>query len=98
MLPCAGRLVTILFVVPNQMHAVYVSTFALCSAVECSMVIASLQGLDAHAQVWEVAAQLLGLGGSIVALRAIEASGDPRNVLWAWASCQVLLPHKTVIQ
>lgn len=39
--------------------------------------------------MWEVAAQMLGLGGSILALRAIEDSGSPTNVLWAWATFQV---------
>ena len=35
---------------------------------------------------------MLGLGGSILALRAIEGSGDPRNILWAWAAFQVHAP------
>lgn len=39
--------------------------------------------------MWEVVAQMLGLGGSILALRAIENSGSPTNVLWAWATFQV---------
>lgn len=34
---------------------------------------------------------MLGLGGSILALRAIEDSGSPTNVLWAWATFQVHL-------
>ena len=40
-------------------------------------------------QVWEVGGQLSGLVFSILVLRAVEASGHPTNVLWAWAACQV---------
>lgn len=40
-------------------------------------------------QVWEVSAQLLGLGGSVLLLKAIESSGAPTSVLWVWALIQV---------
>ena len=40
-------------------------------------------------QVWEVAAQLLGLAFSVSLLRAIEAGGRPEAVLWVWALVQV---------
>lgn len=52
--------------------------------------------LDVRPQVWEVAAQMLGLGGSILALRAIEDSGSPTNVLWAWATFQVCVQLKAL--
>mmetsp|Transcript_2506 Transcript_2506/g.7550 ORF Transcript_2506/g.7550 Transcript_2506/m.7550 type:complete len:636 (-) Transcript_2506:730-2637(-) len=42
----------------------------------------------AKEEVWEVGAQLLGLAGSIAILNAVQASGNPYNVLWAWAVCQ----------
>ncbi len=40
------------------------------------------------AQVWEVAAQLAGLGASVLLLRAIEATGRPENVVAVWAGLQ----------
>ena len=39
-------------------------------------------------QVWEVAAQLLGLALSIGVLKGIEATHVPQNVLWIWALAQ----------
>ncbi|KAK9805694.1 hypothetical protein WJX72_012310 [[Myrmecia] bisecta] len=44
--------------------------------------------ISAKEEVWEVAAQLTGLGLSIAILKAIEATGNPSNVLWVWASVQ----------
>ena len=41
-----------------------------------------------RAQVWEVAAQLAGLGASVLLLRAIEATGRPENVVAVWAALQ----------
>ena len=40
------------------------------------------------AQVWEVAAQLAGLGASVALLRQIEATGRPENVVAVWAAVQ----------
>lgn len=39
-------------------------------------------------QVWEVVAQLIGLGLSIALLNAIEATGDTTNAVWAWVAIQ----------
>jgi hypothetical protein len=39
-------------------------------------------------QVWEVAAQLAGLGASVLLLRGIEATGRPENVVAVWAGLQ----------
>ncbi|KAK9835635.1 hypothetical protein WJX74_004798 [Apatococcus lobatus] len=39
-------------------------------------------------EVWEVAAQLLGLALSIGVLKGIEATHVPQNVLWIWALAQ----------
>ena len=36
-----------------------------------------------------MSAQLLGLAGSVGLLRAIEATGQPENVLFVWATVQV---------
>lgn len=44
-------------------------------------------------QVWEVTAQLLGLAGSVMLLRAIESGGNPEAVLWVWVLVQVRSPH-----
>ncbi|CAK0786904.1 hypothetical protein CVIRNUC_010118 [Coccomyxa viridis] len=43
----------------------------------------------AKEEVWEVTAQLIGLAGSVVLLKAIEATGKPENVLYVWAVNQV---------
>ena len=40
-------------------------------------------------QVWEVAAQLTGLVGSIAVLRAIESTHHPENIVPTWALLQV---------
>ena len=42
-------------------------------------------------QVWEVTAQLMGLAASVVVLRAIEANGEPKDVLWVWLIVQVCI-------
>lgn len=42
----------------------------------------------AKEEVWEVGAQLIGLSASIAILNAVQASGDPLYVLWAWGVCQ----------
>lgn len=42
----------------------------------------------AKEEVWEVGAQLIGLAASVAILNAVQASGDPYNVLWAWCVCQ----------
>ena len=42
------------------------------------------------AQVWEVSAQLLGLAGSVAVIKAIEATGQPSNVLGVWLTVQAL--------
>ena len=50
-------------------------------------------------QVWEVVAQLIGLGVSIVLLNAIEQTGDPTNAAWAWVVIQavhVVLRYKSL--
>lgn len=43
---------------------------------------------DMALQVWEVVAQLIGLGLSIALLNGIEATGDPTNAVWAWGAIQ----------
>lgn len=40
--------------------------------------------------MWEVAAQLAGLGASVALLRAIEATGRPENVVAVWAAVQAV--------
>ena len=50
-------------------------------------------------QVWEVAAQLLGLILSIGVLKGIQATEVPQNVLWVWALAQtghVTLRYKSL--
>ena len=50
-------------------------------------------------QVWEVVAQLIGLGLSIALLNAIEATGDTTNAVWAWVAIQsvhVVLRYKSL--
>lgn len=50
-------------------------------------------------QVWEVVAQLIGLGLSIALLNGIEATGDPTNAVWAWVviqSVHVVLRFKSL--
>ena len=50
-------------------------------------------------QVWEVVAQLIGLGMSIALLNAIEATGDTTNAVWAWIAIQsvhVVLRYKSL--
>lgn len=44
----------------------------------------------AKEQVWEVVAQLIGLGLSIALLNAIEKTGDPTNAAWAWVVIQAV--------
>ena len=39
-------------------------------------------------QVWEVVAQLIGLGLSIALLNGIEATEDPTNAVEAWVAIQ----------
>ena len=46
--------------------------------------------LDLFLQVWEVVAQLIGLGLSIALLNGIDATGDPTNAVWAWAAIQTV--------
>eukprot|EP00891_Asterochloris_glomerata_P007747 jgi/Astpho2/7747/e_gw1.00116.24.1_t len=46
--------------------------------------------VSAKEQVWEVAAQLTGLVGSIAVLRAIEATHHPENIVPTWALLQGL--------
>jgi len=46
-----------------------------------------------------VVAQLIGLGLSIALLNGIEATGDPTNAVWAWATIQsvhVALRYKSL--
>ncbi|KAL3152745.1 hypothetical protein ABBQ38_012335 [Trebouxia sp. C0009 RCD-2024] len=53
----------------------------------------------AKEQVWEVVAQLIGLGLSIALLNGIEATGDPTNAVWAWVviqSVHVVLRFKSL--
>ncbi|KAK9835308.1 hypothetical protein WJX81_000773 [Elliptochloris bilobata] len=44
--------------------------------------------IAAKEEVWEVAAQLAGLGASVALLRAIEATGRPENVVAVWTAVQ----------